>query len=103
MSIPTRSIRSIQDIRTLEGWVDLASQPYRAFMKITCLEMEKARRGKERESALLRVRNIDARLKEIEIEKESLMKILGVSDGKAAGLGSTPVSPRGAEGFRIRY
>jgi hypothetical protein len=103
MSIPTRSIRSIQDIRTLEGWGDLAKQPYRAFMKITCLEMEKARRTKERESALLRVRNIDDRLREIEIEKESLMKVLGMPDSGGSGPGPAPVSARGGEGFRFRY
>ena len=103
MPISTRSIRSLQDIRTLEGWVDLAKQPYRAFMKITCLEMEKARREKERESALHRVENIDERLREIEAEKAGLMKVLGVSDGKAAGPASRSVSAKGPEGFKFRY
>lgn len=103
MPISTRSVRGLQDIRTLEGWVDLANQPYRAFMKITCLEMEKARREKERESALRRVENIDERLREIELEKANLMKVLGVSDGKGAGPPSKAVAPKGLDGFRFRY
>jgi len=103
MPISTRSIRGLQDIRTLEGWVDLANQPYRAFMKITCLEMEKARREKERESALLRVRNIEERLREIEIEKAGLMKVLGMSGGKAAGPVARTACVKGPEGFKFRY
>lgn len=103
MPISMKNIRRLQDIRTLEGSVDLAKQPYRAFMKITCLEMEKARRGKERESALHRVKNIDERLEEIEIEKANLMKVLGMSDDKTIGPASRTVSLKGPEGFRLRY
>lgn len=103
MPISMKNIRRLQDIRTLEGSVDLANQPYRAFMKITCLEMEKARRAKERESALHRVKNIDERLEEIEIEKANLMKVLGMSDDKAIGPASRTVALKGPEGFRLRY
>lgn len=103
MPISMKNIRRLQDIRTLEGSVDLAKQPYRAFMKITCLEMEKARRGKERESALHRVKNIDERLEEIEIEKANLMKVLGMSDDKPIGPASRTVFQKGPEGFRLRY
>lgn len=106
MPITPRNIRSLQDIRTLEGWTDLANQPYRAFMKITCLEMEKARREKERESALLRVKNIDERLREIEIEKAGLMKVLGIAgEGGTRGPGPGPraVASGSREGFRLKY
>ena len=103
MPISTRSIRRLQDIRTLEGRVDLANQPYRAFMKITCLEMEKARRGKERESALNRVNNIDERLREIELERANLMKILGMSEDNAAGPTSKLASVKTHAGFRLKY
>lgn len=103
MPISTKSIRRLQDIRTLEGWVDLANQPYRAFMKITCLEMEKVRRGKERESALNRVNNIDERLREIELERANLMKILGMSEDNAAGPTSKLVSVKTHAGFRLKY
>ena len=42
MAIPTKGINNI---RTLSGRVDQLSLPYRSYMQITCLEMEKARRG----------------------------------------------------------
>ncbi len=77
MAIPKRTIRGVQSIRTNSGKVDIFSEPYRAFMQISALEMEKARRGKERDSAMQRVRQIDARFREIEKEKTYLLKGLG--------------------------
>jgi len=46
-------------------------------MKLSCLEMEKARRLRERESASQRIANIDARLQEIEAEEEELLHSVG--------------------------
>ena len=40
-------------------------------MRISCLEMEKERRGKERQSAVKRVKEISARFREIEAEKKT--------------------------------
>jgi len=109
MVIPKRTmpIRGLTDIRTLSGSVDQAAIPYRAYMKLSCLEMEKLRRGKERESAVHRMRNIDARFQEIETEKAALFDSLGGRD-VARGL-PTPhangKSVRGAKvsGFRLKY
>ena len=77
MTIPKRNLRSLQDIPTLSGRVDQVSEPYRAYMRISCLEMEKVRRGKERESAMHRVNNIEERFREIEKEKALLLKRVG--------------------------
>ncbi len=44
-------------------------------MQITCLEMEKARKGREKASALQRVETLDGRLRDIEAEKASLLKL----------------------------
>jgi len=74
MAIPKRNMRCLQDIRTLSGGVDQTALPHKAYMKVACLEMEKARRGKERESALFRVKTIDARVEEIEDEKAALLQ-----------------------------
>ncbi|MBI2191525.1 MAG: hypothetical protein HYU36_06035 [Planctomycetes bacterium] len=73
MPNPKRVLRGLQDIRTSAGRVDAVAAPYRVFMRVTCLEMEKARRSKERESAMLRVKMIDERLREIEGEKGELL------------------------------
>ena len=46
-----KNIRGMQDIRTHNGMDNQVYQPYKAYMKISCLEMEKARLGKEKEKA----------------------------------------------------
>ena len=65
MAIPRRGLNSI---RTLAGHVDQLRVPYRCYMHITCLEMEKERRGAERRSAMERVEAIDRRLAAIGLE-----------------------------------
>jgi hypothetical protein len=78
MNIRTKSsLRSVKDIRTHSGRVDRTDVPYMAFMKISCLEMERARSEQERRSAMTRIGNIDSRLAEIENEKEGLLVRLG--------------------------
>jgi hypothetical protein len=104
-------IRGLQDVRTLSGRVDKAAIVYKGYMKLSCLEMEKFRRNKERESAMQRVNNIDARFSDIEREKKALQQALGCVDaGDAAparrdGRSSSGKQSTGpdAKGFRIKY
>jgi hypothetical protein len=109
MTIAKRNIRGLQDVPTLSGRVDQTSLPYKAYMKVACLEMEKVRRGKERESASFRVKNIDARFKEIEDEKAALLLALAKRDKERptdaldSGAKPEPPPPRGASGLRLRY
>jgi hypothetical protein len=76
-------------------------------MQITCLEMEKARRGMELKSARQRIAQIDSRLDEIEKSKRELLEAM-VASGEAlpsrllAG-GPKPQPERGSSGFRVRY
>jgi len=108
MAILKRNIRNLQDIRTHSGRVDEAHQPYKAYMKIAALEMEKVRRGKERESAMHRVKTIDARSMEIETEKAAMLQALeernsnGCSD-EAPGTENNLAPRRSKGGFKIRY
>jgi hypothetical protein len=105
MAIPTKGINNI---RTLSGRVNQVSLPYRGYMQITSLEMEKARRGMERKSASARVALIDARLEEIEKSKKELLAAVS-GPGQAAppahlpGLDLKPEPRRSTGGFRIRY
>jgi hypothetical protein len=71
------NIRGLRDIRTRSGRVDRDDVPYMAYMKIGSLEMEKARREKEKSSAEFRIKNISMRLAEIEAEKDATLKSLG--------------------------
>ena len=109
MTIQKRNIRGLQDVPTLSGRVDQTALPYKAYMKVACLEMEKVRRGKERESASFRVKNIDARFKEIEDEKAALLLALAKrdkgrpTDARDSGPKPEPPPSRGASGLRLRY
>jgi len=102
-----KTIRGLQEIRTLSGKVDMVSEPYRAFMRITALEMEKERRGIEKRSAVQRVQNIDARFRDIEAEKDALLTILGErKKGRSPAMSSVKpkeISNQDTGGFKIRY
>lgn len=104
MAVPRKRLC---DLRTLSGRVDQASLPYRAYMKVTCLEMEKARRGRERASASQRVADIDARLKEVEAEKAALLQSVEGRTGnrplKLRGLEVRSAPRRSTGGLKIRY
>jgi hypothetical protein len=97
--------RGLRDIRTHSGKVDRVAIPHMAYMNISCLEMEKARREKEKLSALTRVRNIDRRLQEIEAEKDVLLKKLGERGEELANRAPMPKEATGQSkgGFKIRY
>ncbi|RJX35694.1 MAG: hypothetical protein C4525_03305 [Desulfarculus sp.] len=112
MTRPKTSLRGVQDIKTHSGRVSPLSEPYRAFMRISCLEMEKARKGKERDSALHRVGLIEQRFREIEAEEAELVAVYGhvtqtaaarqrsaQPQGEASSRGATDKAPI----FKVRY
>ena len=104
MAIPAKGVNNI---RTLSGRVDQLSLPYRSYMQITCLEMEKARRGMERKSASQRIALIDARIEEIDKTKQDLLQAVSASgEGASARLPGSrpePAPRRNTGGFKIRY
>ena len=76
--------RGIQDIRTLTGKVRKATIPHEAYLRISHIEMEKARKTLESEKARQMMADIAARLAEIEAEKESLLQSMGERGGEAS-------------------
>ena len=82
MAIPKRNMRGLQEIRTYTGKPAGAVVPYMAYMRITCLEMEKARRSCEQDSARRRLNNIAGRFREIEAEKRELLHALRQCSGE---------------------
>jgi hypothetical protein len=104
MAIPNRGLNNI---RTLSGRVDQVSLPYRSYMQITCLEMEKARRGMERKSASQRIALIDDRLRQIEQSKQELLLAVDHAGqrlpSRLTGLEVKPAPRRSLGGFKIRY
>jgi hypothetical protein len=98
MGIPRRGI---QDIRTLTGKVRKATIPHEAYLRISHIEMEKARKTQESEKAWQLMADIAARLAEIEAEKENLLQAVGERGGQATP--TRPGPPRHTGGFKIKY
>ena len=104
-----RIMKGVQDIRTLSGRADEDSLPYKAYMKLSILEMEKFRRGKEKQSALERVKKIDQRFQDIEAARQEIFSALeakGVRRPVPASRGTErqTEAPRSTTGpFKIRY
>jgi len=105
MSVPSRGVR---DIRTFSGRVDQVALPYRAYMRISCLEMERSRRDQEKSSAMDRVGILNGRIREIEAEKDALLQGLGERvAGRPSGLKAPPPSAMrrsaATNGFKLKY
>ncbi len=98
MAIPRRGL---QDIRTLSGRVGKATIPYMAYLRISHIELEKARRTRESSSARQRMKDIAARLAEIEAEKAALLQALGEVGCDYSQL--RPGRRQSPKGFKIRY
>ncbi len=97
-----RIIRGVKDIRTRSGTPGQVVVPYKTYMAITALEMEKFRRETERDNLRLRLDNVNARLQTVASDKAALLQRLGhqsagrpgrrpikssrpIRDGRAAG------------------
>ena len=103
MTVPKGNMRGVQDIRTHSGTVDRVFVRSKAYLKIACLEMEKERRGRERDSAAHRVANIDARFHDIDAEKTVLLNGLGVKEAGDSQGAKPSSSGRDTGGFRVTY
>ena len=73
-----RIMRGVQDIKTHSGRADEGAIPYKAYMKLSILEMEKFRRGKERQNALEKIAQIDQRFRDIEAERQEIIGSLEI-------------------------
>ena len=102
-----RAVSRLQHIKTLSGRVDEIATPYKAYLRLSILEMEKYRRNKEKASALERLRLIEARFVEIEKEKQQTLESMDTRDvAKPHRVRSfaAPVEPCQDSGsFKIRY
>lgn len=96
-------MRGVRNLRTLSGRVDQVAVPYRAYMQITCLEMEKARRSNEKMSASRLIADIDTRLGEIETEKTRILESLSAIEVKHAHTANHSVRDEKRGSFRVRY
>jgi hypothetical protein len=98
MTIPQRNSRGLPDISTFGASAGRFAVPHKAYLRVACLEMEKFRRGKEKESAARRIQNIDTRFREIDAEEAALLEGLkgpgagAVTAGARSGSAGPPAS-----------
>ena len=105
MPARTRIKRSLQDIKTHTNKGDASADAYQIYMRVTCLEMEKARRMSEKASTMRRIQTIEARLQEIQAEKATLLASLGqpFEAPIPSRLASIAPARQARRGFAIRY
>jgi hypothetical protein len=65
--------RGLQDIRTMSERISDANNPQRKYLALAMLELERARRNREKESASQRVESINQRLRDISAEQSELL------------------------------
>jgi len=98
MAIPRRGL---QDIRTITGKVRKATLPHEAYLRISHIEMEKARKMVESDKARQMMADIAGRLREIEAEKAALLREMG--EGQGGTSLKRPGPPQSRGGFKIKY
>jgi predicted nucleic acid-binding Zn-ribbon protein len=97
--------RGLQDIRTMSERISDADNPQRKYLALAMLELERARRNKEKLSASQRVANIDQRLAEITTTQADLLAT-AEADLQASGAVGRPhggPSAQPAQGFTLSY
>ena len=77
MPLPNKIVRSLSSIRTQSGTTEGTIVPYKAYVIVTTLEMEKFRRQAEQAKLLTRFAFIKFRLQFIETEKAEILRRLG--------------------------
>jgi hypothetical protein len=99
--------RGIQDIRTMSERISDADNPQRKYLALAMLELERARRNKEKHSASQRVSNIDQRLADITIEQAELLAAaeaeLETSARPQQGDRPADADSRSGCGFKLAY
>jgi hypothetical protein len=107
MPPPNRVIRGVTDIRTHSGTPDQVIVPYKAYMAITALEMEKFRRETERHNLTTRLNSVSAHLRRIDTEKAALLarlkKLPTPQSGARRVSNVNTLRSRPVGGFKFQY
>jgi hypothetical protein len=100
--------RGLQDIHTMSERVSDADNPQRKYLALAMLELEKARRNKEKQSANQRVANIDKRMVEIATAETDLLTAVEADQeasvpAERSGQPAAADSQWGGRGFKLAY
>ena len=107
MPLRNKIVSSLSSIRTHSGTPNGSLLPYKAYMVVTTLEMERFRREAERAKLLTRFEFIKSRLQYIESEKAEILRRLGQDQScptiekPRSPLSAAPVPTRA--GFKMKY
>jgi hypothetical protein len=98
--------RGLADLRTLAGLADRQPPSYKAYLRVSFLELERARHGQEIATARRRLAFLVARCREIDAEKSAILanSAGAMPPSEAAEAPRTGRSGRpGQRGFRLAY
>jgi hypothetical protein len=98
--------RGLADLRTLAGLADRQPPSYKAYLRVSFLELERARHGQEIATARRRLAFLVARCREIDAEKSAILASSAgaMPPSEAAEAPRTGRSGRpGQRGFRLAY
>jgi hypothetical protein len=76
ISLQRRPSRGLSDLRTLTGRSDAPIPAYKAYLRISFLELERARRTEEMRSSRARFDMIEGRFREIDTEIADILESL---------------------------
>ena len=102
-SVPNRGL---QDIRTMSERISDVDNPQRKYLALAMLELERARRNKERSSATQRVASIDERLADITAEQAELLAAAEAeleTSGQPERQGQADAKAQRGGGFTLAY
>ena len=99
--------RGVQDIRTMSERISVVDNPQKKYLTLAMLELERARRNKEKQSASQRVANIDQRLADITAEQTELLSAaeaeLDTSTLSERRGQAEDSDPQSSGGFKLSY
>jgi hypothetical protein len=107
MSPHQRPLRGLGDLRTLTGRSDTQIPAHKAYLRISFLELEKARHAQEMRTAHHRLDVIGARFREIDAETAAILASLDGSAPRARALEAPHRAPVGRRpvkrNFQLSY
>ena len=101
-----RVLRGLASLRTLAGLADRQPQSYKAYLRVSFLELERARHGQEIVTAERRLAFLVARCREIDAEKGTILAGSGAAQPSSQSPEAAPAGRPGQSvkrGFRLAY
>jgi hypothetical protein len=93
-------VRGLNSLRTLAGQADKRVPVYKAYLRVSFLELERARHGQEIGTTRARLERMTDRCRQIELEKATILAAAGQASATAI---ATPAAVRTLRNGRRRF